>query len=295
MTAVSRESLIVELVDEAGTPVGSATVDEAHRAPGRLHRAFSVFLRDPAGRVLLQQRAAVKTRFPLRWANTCCGHPSPGEPVTVAGARRLVEEIGVAGAELTEVGVYAYYAEDPSTGRVEYEFDHVLVGDLPVGGEVRPDPDEVADTRWVSVRELQEAIAAEPRLYAPWLAGVTERLAEHVTPAGRDAARVTPAGGDAARLTPAGDAAHVTPAAVDAARLTPAGGNTARLTPAGGSAARLTPAGGDTRSLAPAGGDAARLTPAAGHSGATGGHPAMTAESPVAASSDDPKRSSGGR
>ena len=62
-----------------GRPIGSATVDEAHQAPGQLHRAFSVFLRDADGRVLLQQRAAAKTRFPLRWANTCCGHPAPGE------------------------------------------------------------------------------------------------------------------------------------------------------------------------------------------------------------------------
>jgi isopentenyl-diphosphate delta-isomerase len=182
MTAVSRESHIVELVDETGVPIGSTTVDEAHQAPGRLHRAFSVFLRDPTGRVLLQQRAAVKTRFPLRWANTCCGHPEPGEPVTLAGARRLVEEIGVGGAELTEVGVYAYYAEDPTSGRVEYEFDHVLVGDLPAGSQLLPDPDEVADTRWVSIGELQRAIAAEPRQYAPWLAGVTERLAEYLAP-----------------------------------------------------------------------------------------------------------------
>jgi isopentenyl-diphosphate delta-isomerase len=206
MTAVSRESLLVELVDEAGNPVGSATVDEAHRAPGRLHRAFSVFLRDPSGRVLLQQRAAVKTRFPLRWANTCCGHPLPGEPVTVAGARRLVEEIGVGGPELelAEVGVYAYYAEDPSTGRVEYEFDHVLLGDLPAGHELRPDPDEVADTRWVSIRELQAAIAAEPRLYAPWLAGVTERLAAHLTPSDDAASHLAPSGGDKSKRSSGG-------------------------------------------------------------------------------------------
>jgi isopentenyl-diphosphate delta-isomerase len=147
----ARESHVVELVDAEGVASGSTTVDEAHRAPGRLHRAFSVFLRDPAGRVLLQQRAAIKTRFPLRWANTCCGHPQPGEDVTVAAARRLAEEIRVTGVPLTEVGVYSYYAEDPATGRVEYEYDHVLVGDLPVDREPHPDPAEVADLRWVSV------------------------------------------------------------------------------------------------------------------------------------------------
>jgi isopentenyl-diphosphate delta-isomerase len=189
VTGTRRETHLVELVDADGVPMGSATVDEAHRAPGRLHRAFSVFLRDPDGRVLLQQRAAVKTRFPLRWANTCCGHPQPGEDVAVAARRRLLEEIGVGEVELAEVGRYSYYAEDPTTGRVEYEFDHVLLGDVPVGHPLLPDPDEVADVRWIGVAELRRAIAADPRSFAPWLAGVTERFAEHV--ASDDAAEWT--------------------------------------------------------------------------------------------------------
>jgi isopentenyl-diphosphate delta-isomerase len=180
MTGPPRERHLVELVDVDGVPMGCTTVDEAHRAPGRLHRAFSVFLRDPHGRVLLQQRAASKTRFPLRWANTCCGHPQPGEDVAVAARRRLLEEIGIDEVDLTEVGRYSYYAEDPMTGRVEYEFDHVLLGDAPPGCAPLPDPDEVADLRWVGVAELRRAITADPRSYAPWLAGVTERLADHV-------------------------------------------------------------------------------------------------------------------
>jgi isopentenyl-diphosphate delta-isomerase len=178
MTA--RESHLVELVDTDGSPTGTTTVEEAHQAPGRLHRAFSVFLRDGDGRVLLQQRAAVKTRFPLRWANTCCGHPAPGEDVAVAAARRLVEEVGIGGVALTEVGVYSYYAEDPASGRVEYEYDHVLIGDLPGGRDILPDPDEVAGVRWVVVDELCAALVDDPRSYAPWLAGVTERLTAHL-------------------------------------------------------------------------------------------------------------------
>ena len=181
MTA-PRESLPVELVDDDGNAVGSATVDEAHRAPGQLHRAFSVFLRDPAGRVLLQQRAAAKSRFPLRWANTCCGHPMPGEVLAVAAARRLVEEVGVGGVALTEVGVYSYYAEDPATGRVEYEYDHVLLGELPADRKILPDPEEVAAVRWMELDKLREALTTDPRSYAPWLAGVTERLARHLHP-----------------------------------------------------------------------------------------------------------------
>lgn len=171
-----RESHLVELVDDLGTPLGSATVREAHEAPGRLHRAFSVFLTDDAGRVLLQQRAAAKTRFPLRWANTCCGHPEPGEDLSVAAGRRLTEELGIEAVPLTEVGVYAYRAEDPVTGRVEHEYDHVLLGRVPDGTQFRPDPAEVVQLRWEAPSGLLERVANDPGAYAPWFPGVAERL-----------------------------------------------------------------------------------------------------------------------
>ena len=176
----SRETHLVELVTTDGAPAGAATVSEAHRAPGQLHRAFSVLLRDAAGRVLLQQRAAVKTRFPLRWANTCCGHPLPGETPAAAATRRLIEEIGVEGVKLTDIGVYSYYAEDPTTGLVEYEYDHVLLGDVPADVRLLVDPDEVADVRWTSVEELNDGMREDLRSYAPWLPGVTERLIRHL-------------------------------------------------------------------------------------------------------------------
>jgi len=194
----SRETHLVELVDTDGAPAGAATVSDAHRAPGRLHRAFSVLLRDPSGRVLLQRRAAVKTRFPLRWANTCCGHPLPGEPPTAAAARRLVEEIGVADVELTDIGVYSYYAEDPATGLVEYEYDHVLLGDVPADVRLLVDPDEVADVRWISVEELNAGMREDLRSYAPWLPGVTERLIRHLALGSPvDAGGVSPSADDA--------------------------------------------------------------------------------------------------
>ncbi|NUR27975.1 MAG: isopentenyl-diphosphate Delta-isomerase [Catenulispora sp.] len=177
MPAPVREDLLVELVDDFGAPVGEATVLDAHTAPGLLHRAFSVHLLDSDGRRLLQQRAAVKTRFPRRWANACCGHPTPGQSVVDAAAVRLVEELGLSGIDLTEVGVYAYRADDPATGRVEYEHDHVLLG-IVDSDELRPRPDpaEVAALRWVASTELWAELAASPSAYAPWLAGVT-RLA----------------------------------------------------------------------------------------------------------------------
>jgi isopentenyl-diphosphate delta-isomerase len=77
---VVREAQLAELVDPDGAATGACAAAEAHTAPGRLHRAFSVLLLDDLGRVMIQQRAAVKTRFALRWANACCGHPAPARP-----------------------------------------------------------------------------------------------------------------------------------------------------------------------------------------------------------------------
>src|SRR5215510_14647747 len=113
---VARESQRVELVDADGVATGSCTVADAHTAPGLLHRAFSVILLDDLGRVLVQQRAAEKTRFALHWANACCGHPAPGQAVLDAAAQRLIEEIGLPGVTLRQVGVYLYWAQDPQTG-----------------------------------------------------------------------------------------------------------------------------------------------------------------------------------
>lgn len=166
----------MELVDESGGAVGSATVPAAHQPPGRRHRAYSVLLVDPTGRLLLQQRALVKTRFPLRWGNACCGHPAPGEPVAAEAARRLVAELGVHGLTLTELGIYRYRAEDPVTGYVEHEHDHVLWGRLDPDQPLAPDPVEVAAVQWAELGELRADLAARPDPYVPWLPGVLDQL-----------------------------------------------------------------------------------------------------------------------
>jgi isopentenyl-diphosphate delta-isomerase type 1 len=171
-----REAHLVELVDAAGRGIGACRVDEAHQAPGRLHRAFSVLLVDPDGRMLLQQRAAAKTRFPLSWANACCGHPAPGRPVADAANARLREELGIGPVPLAEIGVYVYQARDPVTGRVEFEYDHVLLGELSPDVPLRPDPGEVADVRWVTRDELDARLQRRPAEHAPWLGGVANRM-----------------------------------------------------------------------------------------------------------------------
>lgn len=172
-----RESHPVELVDRTGRPLGVRTVEEAHQAPGRLHRAFSVVLTDDCGRILLQRRSAAKTRFASLWANACCGHPSPEQSVPDAANQRIREELGLGPVTLADAGVYLYYAEDPIAGRVEFEYDHVLVGRVPSGVSLAPDPNEVAELRWLNRRQLENSLGASPESYAPWLGGVIARLA----------------------------------------------------------------------------------------------------------------------
>jgi isopentenyl-diphosphate delta-isomerase len=189
-----REQLLVELVDRAGRPIGSCSVGAAHAAPGRLHRAFSVLLYDSAGRVLLQQRAAAKTRFALRWSNTCCGHPAPGQELTAAAATRLAEELGITAGQitpLTEAGVFRYRAEDQATGRVEYEWDHVLVATLAVGAPVA-DADEVREVRWASPNQLAAEISARPAEFTPWLADVLDLASQARKRAGQARDREAP-------------------------------------------------------------------------------------------------------
>jgi isopentenyl-diphosphate delta-isomerase len=183
--AARREQLPVELVDRAGRAIGSCPVREAHTAPGRLHRAYSVLVYDPAGRVLLQQRAGVKTRFALRWSNSCCGHPAPGQDLVAAAQARLAEELGITAAQvtpLTEAGVLRYRAEDAATKHVEYEWDHVLVATL-ANGVTAPDESEVRQVRWASPGPLAAEIDARPDEFTPWLAGVLE-IASEISPEG---------------------------------------------------------------------------------------------------------------
>lgn len=177
----SREEHLVELVDDSGQSIGASSVAEAHQPPGRLHRAFSVFLVDADGRVLLQRRAAAKTRFPLRWANSCCGHPTPGQPAVEAANLRLGEELGVGPQTMNELGIYLYRAEDPATGRVEFEYDHVLRVEFAATEMLSPDPTEVAELRWVEPSALAADLGRQPDQYAPWLNGVLQRLLDPIS------------------------------------------------------------------------------------------------------------------
>lgn len=163
----------LDLVDEGGNRIGSAEKLAVHRPPARLHRAVSVLLfhaEDP-DLVLLQRRADGVYHFGGRWSNTCCTHPRPGEPPEIAGRRRLREELGIS-AGVVELGSFIYLAEDPSSELVEFEFDHVLIGETDTDPE--PNPDDVSDWEWIGVPKLKRALSKSPHAYSPWLPHVLE-------------------------------------------------------------------------------------------------------------------------
>ncbi|MFE3324367.1 isopentenyl-diphosphate Delta-isomerase [Streptomyces sp. NPDC059176] len=151
--------ILLELVDENGQTIGTAEKLSAHQAPGQLHRAFSVFLFDEQGRLLLQRRAPGKYHSPGVWSNTCCGHPYPGESPFSAAARRTHEELGVSPSLMAEAGTVRYNHPDPASGLVEQEFNHLFVG--MVQAPLRPDPQEVGETAFVTAAELAERHARD--------------------------------------------------------------------------------------------------------------------------------------
>jgi isopentenyl-diphosphate Delta-isomerase len=155
---------LVILVDERDREVGAVEKLRAHM-DGALHRAFSVFIFDSTGRLLLQRRARGKYHSGGLWSNTACGHPKPGEATANAARRRLREEMGL-DCELREAFEFIYRAELDGM-LVEHEYDHVFVG--VDDAEPAPDPSEVEAWRRVTMSELRRALAAEPQSYSYWL------------------------------------------------------------------------------------------------------------------------------
>ncbi|MGW4023292.1 isopentenyl-diphosphate Delta-isomerase [Streptomyces sp. NPDC005009] len=166
----ATEPILLELVDEDGVTTGTAEKLAAHQPPGQLHRAFSVFLFDEHGRLLLQQRALGKYHSPGVWSNTCCGHPYPGEAPFAAAARRTFEELGVSPSLLAEAGTVRYNHPDPASGLVEQEYNHLFVG--MVQSSPRPDPQEVATTAFVTPAELAERHAKDT--FSAWFPTVLD-------------------------------------------------------------------------------------------------------------------------
>ncbi len=162
IASMADEQLI--LVDERNRAIGAAGKDTIHRK-GLLHRAFSIFLVDERGRLLLQQRSRQKYHSGGLWANSCCGHPRPGERTITGARRRLGEGPGVKGA--LSFGCFSRYRAELDHGMQENEYGYVFFGRL--AGELRPDPAEVADTELLSLDELRHRIHKTPEAFTYWL------------------------------------------------------------------------------------------------------------------------------
>lgn len=161
----AQQLITVTADDEALAPQDKAA---CHRGDGVLHRAFSVFLFDAQGRVLLQQRSARKPLWPGWWANSCCSHPRWGEPLDMAVGRRVREELGAALLGPPQWRFrFIYHARYGEVGS-EHELCHVYTGRVDAAA-LSPDPAEVAAWRWMTPHDLQQALADPAAPFTPWL------------------------------------------------------------------------------------------------------------------------------
>ncbi len=157
----------VVLVDDDGTPVGTAPKATVHNTDTPLHLAFSCHVFDERGHVLVTRRALAKKTWPGVWTNAFCGHPAPREEMADAIARRAKRELGLVVRDVSvALPNFRYRAVDAS-GIVENEICPVFTA-LAVG-DPAPEPDEVAEWAWVDPDDLRSAVAAAPFAFSPWL------------------------------------------------------------------------------------------------------------------------------
>lgn len=161
----------VVLVDSDDTELGTMGKLEAHQR-GVLHRAISVFIFDPEGRLLLQQRALSKYHTPGLWTNTCCSHPAPGEDTLEAAHRRLAQEMGMA-TDLAFAFSFQYKAPFDN-GLVEHELDHVFIGRS--AETPRINATEARDFRWCTQQEIDAEVAKSPESFTAWFKLIYERV-----------------------------------------------------------------------------------------------------------------------
>jgi isopentenyl-diphosphate delta-isomerase len=165
---------LVVLLDESGAPIGTADKLAVHGVDTPLHLAFSCHVYDDAGRVLVTRRALTKPTWPGVWTNSFCGHPSPGEALEAAVARRAAFELGITVTHLALVLPDFRYRAIDASGIVENEVCPVYRA--VTADAVQPNPAEVAEFAWLDPEELRRAAAAAPFAFSPWLGWQLEQL-----------------------------------------------------------------------------------------------------------------------
>ena len=164
----------VILVTKDDKPLGTMEKMEAHEK-AVLHRAFSVFIFNSKGELMLQQRALHKYHSPGLWTNTVCSHPRAGEETAAAAHRRMMEEMGF-DCDIEEAFSFVYKA-DVGQGLKEHEYDHVFMGTC--DKEPVPNPDEVADWKYVNLDFVAKDIKEHPELYTEWFKIALNQVIRH--------------------------------------------------------------------------------------------------------------------
>lgn len=158
----SDETVI--LVDGKNRPCGHREKHAAHQTDPARHRAFSVFIFNKKGEMLIQRRALGKYHSPGLWANSCCGHPRPGEEPVKAAKRRLEEELGFT-TDLAEKTQVSYFLK-LTPNLWEIEFTHVFHGIF--DGDFIPNPEEVCEIMWIKPEEIKQMVKNNPEQFARW-------------------------------------------------------------------------------------------------------------------------------
>lgn len=162
----------VILVDKNDKEIGKEEKVKAHLGEGKLHRAFSVFVFNNKGDLLIQKRSQEKMLWGGCWSNSCCSHPSPGEVILEAGMRRLNEELGFS-CDLEHIGSFIYNEKFENIGS-ENELCHVLKGEY--SDEVYPKKEEVDEIKWMSLEDVIKEVKKEPTKFTPWFKMELERF-----------------------------------------------------------------------------------------------------------------------
>lgn len=171
---VSFEDEPLILVDEDDNEIGNLPKDQCHDGAGQLHRAFSLFIFNGDGEVLLQRRSAQKRLWPMYWSNACCSHPRRGENMEDAINRRLRQELGLT-SELEFLYKFIYQAKYDELGS-EHELCWVYIGRST--GEVVVNRNEIADWRFVSADALDEELESKAGNFTPWMKLEWRRIRE---------------------------------------------------------------------------------------------------------------------
>lgn len=165
----------VILVNESDHQIGVMEKMEAHEK-AILHRAFSVFLFNSKGEMMLQRRALTKYHSAGLWTNACCSHPRPGETELEAAQRRTMEELGIQ-PQIQHIFSFLYKAAFDN-GLTEHEFDHVFIGQW--NDDVHLNPEEVAEIRYLTIEEIKSDMQDNPDQYTAWFKIAFDQVMSHL-------------------------------------------------------------------------------------------------------------------